>query len=231
MAHAPAAPGVDPHDQQVPARADGTGGLAQQAMGRQAEVQAMLQHHHVGSVLAQRPGLFFADNLHTRQGRTKAHVTLHLGGSGRWLGAGPVMHEIAAKEAPELFFQQFVLLLEHQLPKWAVEPLTGQADQLDPVRVGLCKSLVGHCALPRRFSHRAIAAKMPSCATLGESDPHHDTDRCSPRFLRQLHLVVTGYCQTPLCGGRPGRCRPGGALAGCQPRMGAERHPRHPPPQ
>ncbi|HCL51669.1 MAG TPA: hypothetical protein DIC37_00640 [Pseudomonas sp.] len=60
------------------------------------------------------------------------------------------MHQVATEEATQLFLQQLLFFLQHQLAERALKPLTRQADQLDPVRVGLGKGLVGHCAIPRK---------------------------------------------------------------------------------
>ncbi|MNZ85953.1 hypothetical protein D3C78_1047610 [compost metagenome] len=60
------------------------------------------------------------------------------------------MHQVTPEEAPELLLQQFFLFFEHQLAERAVEPVTGQADQLDPGRVGLGKGLVGHLRSPSK---------------------------------------------------------------------------------
>ncbi|MNE47931.1 hypothetical protein D3C80_1423610 [compost metagenome] len=146
--HTPAAPGVDTDDHQVPPRTHATGGFTQQAVGRQTEVQAMLQHHHIGGVLAQRPGLFFADDLNPGQRCAQTHVALHLRGLGRRFGTRTVVHQIAAEVAPQLFFEQALFFMQHQLPQGAGEPVAGQADQLQPLRIGLGKGLIGHCSLP-----------------------------------------------------------------------------------
>ncbi|MCY1452959.1 hypothetical protein D9M71_699230 [compost metagenome] len=116
-------------------------------MGRQAEIQAVLQHYYIGGMLAQGPGLLLADDLDPRQRGTQAHVALHLPRRGRWLGAGAVMHQVTAKEASQLILEQALFFMQQQLPQGAGEPVPSQADQLQPVRVRLCKRFVSHCSL------------------------------------------------------------------------------------
>ncbi|MNH10427.1 hypothetical protein D3C79_699060 [compost metagenome] len=108
----------------------------------------MLQYHDIGGMLAQRPGLFFADNLDPGQRRAQAHVALHLRGLGRRFGAGAVVHQVTTKVTPQFFLKQALFLLEHKLPEGAGEPVAGQADQLQPLRIGLGEGLIGHCSLP-----------------------------------------------------------------------------------
>ncbi|MCY1526689.1 hypothetical protein D9M68_617270 [compost metagenome] len=81
-------------------------------MGRQAEVQAMLQHHYIRRMLDKRPGLFLANNLHTAERRTNPHTALNLLGIRRRLGGGPVMHQVAAKESRQLVLQQALFFFQ-----------------------------------------------------------------------------------------------------------------------
>ncbi|MCY1452961.1 hypothetical protein D9M71_699250 [compost metagenome] len=96
----------------MPAGAHAAGSLPQQAVGRQAEIQAMLQHHHVGSMFAQGPGLLLANNLDPGQGRAQAHVALHLPRLGRRLGAGAIVHQITTEVAPQFIFEQALLFMQ-----------------------------------------------------------------------------------------------------------------------
>ena len=57
-------------------------------------------------------------------------------------------------EAQLAFFKQRLLFLEQELAQRALEPVPGLADQLQPFRVGLRKSFIGHCHLPpKRFTN------------------------------------------------------------------------------
>ncbi|MCY1417500.1 hypothetical protein D9M71_330350 [compost metagenome] len=123
--------------------------LAKQTVGRQAEIQAMLQHHHIGGMLAQRPGLLLTNDLDPRQRRTKAYIALYLRGRRRSLGRGTVMHQIATKEPPELVFEHAPLFVQQKLPEGTGQPLAGGADQRQPVRIGLCERFISHCILQR----------------------------------------------------------------------------------
>ncbi|MNG11074.1 hypothetical protein D3C84_945790 [compost metagenome] len=149
VAQAPAAPGVDPDDQQMPARTHATRRFAQQTMGRQAEIQAVLQHHYIGSVLAQRPGLLFTHNLDTRQWRTQPHIALDLRRRRRCLGRRTVMHQIATEEASQLVFEHASFFVQQKLPDGAGQPFTGRADQGQPVRISLSERFISHCILQR----------------------------------------------------------------------------------
>jgi hypothetical protein len=95
------------------------------------------------------------------------------------------MHQITAEEATQLFFEHAPFFIQQKLPERAGQPLTGRADQCQPVRIGLSERFIGHCIL-----QRARSSKMRQCFPLGESDD--DTDQCPARLHRQLHLVVTG---------------------------------------
>src|SRR5690606_39850655 len=78
MTCAPEAPWVDADDQQVSARADTARGFTQDRMGRETEIQTVLDHHHVGSMFGQRPALFFADDLYAWHRRAQANAALDL---------------------------------------------------------------------------------------------------------------------------------------------------------
>ncbi|MNN56095.1 hypothetical protein D3C81_1710060 [compost metagenome] len=149
MAQAPGAPGVDPDDQQMTAGAHATGGFAQQTVRRQAEIQPVLQHHHIGGVLAQRPGLLLTDDLDARQWRAEPHIALHLRRRRRRLGRRPVMHQVATEEAPQLVFEHAPFFIQQELAEGAGQPLTGCADQRQPVRISLSERFIGHCILQR----------------------------------------------------------------------------------
>ena len=99
------------------------------AHARLSEVQAMLQHHHIGGVLPQGPGLFLTDDLHAWHRRAKTHVVLDLPRFGRAFGAGAVAHQIAPEKARQLLFQQAPLLLQQQLPERAGKPVARLADE------------------------------------------------------------------------------------------------------
>ncbi len=116
----------------------------------------MLQQHHIGGVLAQRPGLFFADDLHTGQWRPQAHVVLNLPGLRRALGTRTVTHQIAAEETRQLVFQQAPLLLQQQLPEWPGKPVARLADELEPLRIGLSEYLIGHRCLRMTVSASSV---------------------------------------------------------------------------
>ena len=113
-------------------------------MGRLTEIQTVLQHHHIGGVLDQWPGLLLTDDLRAGEWRTQAHAALNLLGFQRGLRTGAVMHQVAAEEARQFLIEQTLLLLEQQAAQRAVEPLPGGTDQLQPVGIGLGEGIVGH---------------------------------------------------------------------------------------
>lgn len=147
MAQAPGAPWVDPADQQIAARAHAARRLAQQAVGRQAEIQAVLQHHHVGGMLAQRPGLLLAGDVYAGQRRPQAHVAADLRRL-RWFGLGrSVVHQIATEVARQLLIQRLTLGRQQQLAERRSQPLAGSTGQLQPLGIGLGERLFAHCHL------------------------------------------------------------------------------------
>ncbi|MNI26432.1 hypothetical protein D3C73_801300 [compost metagenome] len=149
MTQAPSAPGIDADNQKMPAGPYAARGFTQQTVGRQAEIQTVLQHHHIGGMLAQRPGLLFADNLDPRQRRAQAYIALDLRCRRRGLRRRAVMHQIATKKAPELFFEHAPFFVQQKLPDWTGQPLAGLADQCQPVRIRLSERFIGHCILQR----------------------------------------------------------------------------------
>ena len=147
MAQAPTAPRVDTDNQQMATRAHAARRFAQQTVGRQAEIQAMLQHHHIRGVFTQGPCLFLADNLHPRQRRAQAHIALHLRRGRRRLGRRAVMHQVTAKEPAQLVFEHAPFFIQQKLPDRPGQPVTGRADQGQPLRIGLGERFISHCIL------------------------------------------------------------------------------------
>ncbi|MOA02815.1 hypothetical protein D3C78_1222860 [compost metagenome] len=141
-------------------------------MGRQAEIQPVLHHHHVGGMLAQGPGLLFADDLHPRQWCAKPDIALHLGCRGWRFGRRAVVHQVTAKEAPQFVFEHPALFIQQKLPEGTGQPLAGRADQCQPVRIRLSERFIGHCILqlaknssvcnPRSNHGRYPAASHPT---------------------------------------------------------------------
>ena len=138
---------MNTQNQQMPARPDAASRLTQQTVRRQAEIQAMLQQHHIGGVLTQGPGLLLTDDLHARHRRAKAHVVLDLPRLGWAFGARAVAHQITTEKARQLFFQQAPLFLQQQLAERPGKPVARLADEFEPLRVGLGECLISHRCL------------------------------------------------------------------------------------
>ncbi|KPW60746.1 Hydroxyacylglutathione hydrolase [Pseudomonas caricapapayae] len=172
VAQTPGAPRIDADDQQVSARAHTAGRFAQQTVGRQTEIQPMLQHHDIGRVLAQWPGLLLANDLDTRQRRSEPHIALHLRRDRRGFRRGAVMHQITAEIPPQFFVENTPFLFEQKLPQRPRKPFTGSADQCKPLRIGLSERFIGHefssrgarvqrqqtlrCTIVRRYANCAM---------------------------------------------------------------------------
>ncbi len=110
MTQPPGAPGIDADDQQVPAGTHATRCFTQQAVWRKAEIQRVLQDHHVGGMLAERPGLFLAVDFHTRQRCTEANATFDVLRLHRFAGKWAVVHQIAAEATGQLVGQDLLFL-------------------------------------------------------------------------------------------------------------------------
>jgi len=106
----------------------------------------MLQYHHIGRMFAQWPGLFFTEDLHTRQRCAKTHAAAHLRSLWGRIGTGAVMHQITAEKAAQLVFKYPLLIFEQQLPVGAGQPFPCCADQRQPLRVCLSQCFIGHCS-------------------------------------------------------------------------------------
>src|SRR5690606_9785732 len=122
MARTPGAPRVDADDQQMPARPDAARRFTQHGVRRQAEIQAMLEHHHIGGMLGQWPGLLFADYFDTRHRRAQAHAALDLLRFDGRIDERRIVHQITAEAAFQLVLEHPPLLLAQLLAQWSLEP-------------------------------------------------------------------------------------------------------------
>ncbi|MCY1350776.1 hypothetical protein D9M69_370180 [compost metagenome] len=104
----------------------------------------MLQQDRIGGMLAEWPGLLFADDLHSRQIGPQVDPALDLPGPGGALRRWPVVHHVATEQPRQLLVQQQPLLLEQLLAERPGEPGARATDQRQPFGVGFGEEGVGH---------------------------------------------------------------------------------------
>jgi len=108
----------------------------------------MLQHHDISSMLAERPGLLLAMNLHTRQWRTEANAAFDVLWLHRLAAERTVVHQIAAETTRQLFGQDLLLLNQQLLAQRPLEPGGRLIDHGQPMVAALGGRSIVHRSAP-----------------------------------------------------------------------------------